>query len=330
VDEVKRSRLEDAGAPVEIQNPPLLQAFAPLASFVSLPRYGTIDPTPTIAATFPIFVGLMVGDVAYGFVLLALLLGARRRWGREAWLQTLTPVVALAAISTVVFGVLFGEWFGNAGHDILGIQPVLIDRVEAMMAFLVITIGIGAGQVVLGLVLGIANARLQGHAHELAARIGLLGILLATGLLMAWPLGLIPPAGAQLAIVVLVVALAVLIASVGLAAPIEAIGVFGNVLSYARLMAIGMASVMLALVANRLAGLAGNVAVGLLVAVVLHGLNVVLSFFDATVQGLRLHYVEFFTKFVEPGGTRYQPFAWVLDRLYADSARTPAAPHGGG
>jgi len=95
-------------------------------------------------------------------------------------------------------------------------------------------------------------------------------------------------------------------------------------------MAIGMASVMLALVANRLAGLAGNLIVGLLVAVVLHGVNVVLGFFDATVQGLRLHYVEFFTKFVAPGGTSYQPFTWVLARLYGVSARAPAAPHGGG
>ena len=81
LDEVPLDRHERALAPVAIQNPPLIQAFAPLASFVSLPRYGTIDPTPTIAATFPIFVGLMVGDVGYGLVLLALLALARRRWG---------------------------------------------------------------------------------------------------------------------------------------------------------------------------------------------------------------------------------------------------------
>ena len=330
LDEVPLDRHERALAPVAIQNPPLIQAFAPLASFVSLPRYGTIDPTPTIAATFPIFVGLMVGDVGYGLVLLALLALARRRWGDVPWLRTLTPVIALGGLSTVAFGVLFGEWFGSAGHDILGIHPVLFDRVEAMTTFLVISIGIGAGQVAVGLVLGVANSRLEGRGHELANRLGLLAILLATGVLLSWPLGLIPPVGAHLAVAVLVVALAVLIASLGLAGPIEAISMLGNVLSYARLMAIGMASVMLALVANRLAGLAGNLIVGLLVAVVLHGVNVVLGFFDATVQGLRLHYVEFFTKFVAPGGTSYQPFTWVLARLYGVSARAPAAPHGGG
>jgi V/A-type H+-transporting ATPase subunit I len=94
-------------------------------------------------------------------------------------------------------------------------------------------------------------------------------------------------------------------------------------------MAIGMASVMLALVANSLGGIIGNVLIGLVVAALLHGVNLVLGFFDATVQGLRLHYVEFFTKFVEPGGTRYEPFASVLSRLTPERALESGAAHGG-
>jgi V/A-type H+-transporting ATPase subunit I len=329
VDAVALDREERDRAPVAIQNPPLLQAFAPLAAFVSLPRYGTIDPTPILAATFPIFVGLMVGDVAYGLILLALLALARWRWRGSAWLQTLTPVVALAGMSTIVFGVLFGEYFGSAGHDLLGIAPVLFDRREAVTTFLIVAIGIGAGQIAIGLLLGIANAALQGHRHELAGRIGLLMVLVATLVLLGWLTGMIPPSGAHLALATLAVALAVLIASMGLAGPIEAIGMLGNVLSYARLMAIGMASVMLALVANRLGGVAGNLFIGLLVAGLLHAVNLVLGFFDATVQGLRLHYVEFFTKFVEPGGERYEPFVSALG-LRAPAAGPEAAVVQGG
>ncbi|MGZ6372819.1 MAG: V-type ATP synthase subunit I [Candidatus Limnocylindria bacterium] len=329
LDEVATDRRERVEAPVAIQNPPLFQAFAPLASFVSLPRYGTIDPTPTLAASFPIFVGLMVGDVAYGVALLGLLLLARWRWPSSAWIRSLTPVVALAGLSTVVFGILFGEWLGNAGQQFLGIRPVLFDRTEAVSTFLLIAIAIGAGQIAIGLLLGIANSALQQHGHELAARIGLLALLVATLVLLGWLVGMVPPTAAHLAIAVLAVALAVLIASLGMAGPIEAIGMLGNVLSYARLMAIGMASVMLALVANRLAGLGGNLVVGLLIATLLHAVNVVLGFFDATVQGLRLHYIEFFTKFVEPGGAPYQPFACVLDRIGAESAPLPMALQGG-
>jgi len=56
---------------VAFENRPLLRPFEGLASFVSVPRYGTIDPTPFLAITLPVFVGLMVGDVGYGVVLLA-------------------------------------------------------------------------------------------------------------------------------------------------------------------------------------------------------------------------------------------------------------------
>lgn len=329
LEEVAFDRQERELAPVAVQNPPLLQAFAPLAAFVSLPRYGTIDPTPLLAASFPIFVGMMVGDVGYGAVALALLGLSRWRWPHSTPLRTLTPVALLAGLSTVVFGVLFGEWFGAAGQQIFGIQPLLFDRAEAITTFLLIALAIGAGQVGIGLLLGIVNAALQGHRREVYGRVGLLATLAATLVILGWLAGIIPPSGGHLALALLAIALAVLIASLGIAGPIEAIGVLGNVLSYARLMAIGMASVMLALVANSLGGIVGNVVIGLIVAGLLHGVNLVLGFFDATVQGLRLHYVEFFSKFVEPGGTRYEPFASVLTGLVPELAVNTGASHGG-
>ena len=303
---------EDVAAPVAIQNPPLLQAFAPLASFVSLPRYGTIDPTPILALSFPVFVGLMVGDVAYGLILLGLLMLARRRWRHAAWIGTITPIVALAALSTIVFGFMFGEAFGDLGHRLLGLEPILFDRQEAVTEFLLLALAIGAGQVGIGLVLGIVNALLQHHSREVVTRAGLLVVLLTSLAALGWLVGLVPEEGGRLALVVLAVAVAVLIASLGLAGPVEAIGMLGNVLSYARLMAIGMASVMLAVAANRLGGVTGNILLGLFVAALLHAVNLALGFFDSSVQGLRLHYVEFFSKFVEPGGTQYRPFASVL------------------
>ena len=90
-------------------------------------------------------------------------------------------------------------------------------------------------------------------------------------------------------------------------------------LSYARLMAIALASAMLATVANAFGALTGDLVLGVLVAGLLHGLNFTLGFFDATIQGLRLHYVEFFSKFVEIGHVRYAPFASALGRDHRES-----------
>jgi V/A-type H+-transporting ATPase subunit I len=83
----------------------------------------------------------------------------------------------------------------------------------------------------------------------------------------------------------------------------------GNVLSYARLMALGLASVMLADVANQIAGLFATALVGLGVAALLHGVNFVMGCFSPVIQALRLHYVEFFGKFYQDGGRPYEPFA---------------------
>ncbi len=320
-----------ADAPVAFEHGRVVRAFAPLASFVAIPRYGTIDPTPLVALTFPAFVGLMVGDVGYGAIALALLALARRRWRHVEAMRVLWPIGLLATISTIVFGILFGELFGGLGRAWLGIGPLWLDRdvvlrADAAVELLALAVSIGVAQVGLGLALGVANAALLGHGREIASRGALLVCLVAILILLgatarALPGELVPIAGATL-----LVALVVLVVSAGLAGPIEVVGVLGNVLSYARLMAIGLASVMLAIVANRLGGLVPNVILGVLVAGLLHALNLTLGFFDASIQGLRLHYVEFFGQFLESGGVRYEPFVSAL----GSGIHPPASPSPGG
>jgi len=72
-------------------------------------------------------------------------------------------------------------------------------------------------------------------------------------------------------------------------------------------MAIGLTSVLLAFVANNLGGLTGDVVSGVIVAGLIHVLNIVLGVFSPTIHSLRLHYVEFFSKFMEHGGRRFEP-----------------------
>ena len=90
--------------------------------------------------------------------------------------------------------------------------------------------------------------------------------------------------------------------------PIEFVGLIGNVLSYLRLAAIGLASSLLAEVANDMAGLVGNLIVGLAAALLIHALNFAMGAFSPTIHSLRLHYVEFFRKFFNGGGRPYEPF----------------------
>ena len=98
-----------------------------------------------------------------------------------------------------------------------------------------------------------------------------------------------------------------LILSGGLLAPLEFIKQIGNIVSYTRIMAIGLSSVLLANAANNLAGLTGDVILGTLAAIVLHTVAIILGTFAPTIHALRLHYVEFLSKFVEHGGKRFAP-----------------------
>ena len=109
-------------------------------------------------------------------------------------------------------------------------------------------------------------------------------------------------------VVALLVAFPLLVIAEGIVAPVELLSTLGNILSYARIMALGTASVMLAVVANRLAGAIGSVVVGVIFALLFHLVNFALGLFSPTIHALRLHYVEFFGRFYSPGGVQYRPF----------------------
>jgi len=294
------------GAPVALRNGPFLRAFEPLTTFVAVPRYGTLDPTPLLALMFPAFVGLMIGDAGYGLVLIALLALARWRLAGSPVVRAIWPIGLAAGVATMAFGVLFGEWFGDLGHRLLGTEPIWISREEGLLPLLVLTVAIGVAQVGLGLVLGAFTAVRLRERREAVGRIAIT-IVLVTGIVGLGAIaGLLPPSVGTAALV-----------GLGGAAVLAALslGVAGPVLSFARLSAIGLASVSLALVANRLGSLADNVLVGALIAGLLHALNLGIGVFDASIQGLRLHYVEFFGTFVESTGVPYAPFRSALDRL---------------
>ena len=314
-----------AGATLDavMRNGPLLGAFEPLASFVAVPRYGTLDPTPLLGITLPAFIGLMVGDAGYGLLLMGVLVLAHGRWPAAPAMRLLWPVGLASTAAMIAFGILFGEWFGETGRH-LGVVPVWFDRRESIPALLALATSIGVAQVGLGLALGVVNARRLGHRREAVGRGALLAGLASLLVLLLVAFGAAPVELATVAGAALALATVLLVLTLGIVGPIDLLGVVGNVLSYARLMAIGLAGVMLALVADRLAAVLPSAILGLLVAAVIHGLNLVLGVFDASIQGLRLHYVEFFTKFVEPGGTRYAPFAWTL--AGGDGHPAPSTP----
>jgi V/A-type H+-transporting ATPase subunit I len=125
--------------------------FEVLTGMLPLPRYGTIDPTPYVAVTFPMFFGLMLGDAGYGMVLALLALLLHRRSQPGTPLRAVAEVTGPCALFAIDLGVLFGEYFGDLGRRWLGLHPLWLDREVAIVAFLLLTLSIGLVHVVLGL-----------------------------------------------------------------------------------------------------------------------------------------------------------------------------------
>lgn len=298
-------------APVILRNPKAAKPFESLVNLLALPRYDHIDPTRLMAFFLPIFFGMMLGDVGYGFLLLFLSLALLRKF-KSGVMRDVISVLAMGSGWTIVFGFLYGEAFGTLGEH-LGMRPLWFDRAssENVGGLLLMTLAVGSVHVVLGLILGVWEAikdRSRGHLMERGGMlVGLVGLFLLIGVLANF----LPEELRTLGIGGLIIGIVLMGASLGwlgiLMGPIEFIGLIGNILSYLRIAAIGLASVYLAKVANDMAGMMGNLIIGATVAALIHALNLVLGAFSPTIHSLRLHYVEFFRKFYEGGGKRYQP-----------------------
>ncbi len=294
--------------PVYIENPRIIRPFELFLKALPTPRYGSVDPTPYVALFFPTFFGLIVGDIGYGLILLIIGLLARRSLKGRGIYEDGAYIGTLCGLSAILFGFLFGELFGDLGESLSIVHPILLDRMTALKTFLVLTLGIGAGHVTLGIVIAMVNFLARGKRKAAAAKFSFLLLIISsilTALIMKnyLPDGLLKPG-----LVLLVISSVLVIVLEGILGPLEFIKILGNMVSYVRIMAVGMASVVMAMVANSIGGTTGSLFLGILIGALLHTINIALVILSPTIQAMRLQYVEFLSKFYEGGGRTYRPF----------------------
>lgn len=334
--------------PVEYKNPNFSRPTELFMDIYSRPRYDEFDPTLLVSIVFPIFFGLILGDVGYGLVLLVASFALRKFLSGEAG-NRLLDVLRNASIMSIIFGVLFSEFFGMGlpwesiiytRHLNIGGHAVHHPMVAEL---LIVSVWIGLLHITLGRLIHVRNiSRAMHKSHhatkEILAQIGWLstmwGIVIVIWSMFAIPLmidltGFAPVAmGLNAASIVGVVLGLIGIVFIGMESPLELVEIptiISHVLSYTRLVAVGLSSVAIAMVTNfialdliigpQLESLSAVgvfiVLLGLVVLVIGHVLNTALGILGGGLHSIRLHYVEFFTKFYNGGGKKYNPFGMI-------------------
>ncbi len=308
---VPHAKIEDI--PTFFDNPRFVKPFEFFMQIVTPPNYHEIDPSPLFALFFPIFFGLMVGDIGYGIVILIFSLILYKFFIKSDWMRSISKILLISSIPTIFFGFLFGEFFGDLGENYNLIHPctiggITLNRIEIIVPLLVLCIGIGVFHVFLGLTIGIINASRALKWRHVVEKIGVIALLTGIIITITSLMNVIPSDFLYPGIILVIVAAPCIVYGGGVLGTIELMSTVGNILSYSRIMAIGMASVVLAVVANRLGGAIGIVIIGVIVTILLHSLNIILAMFSPSMHAMRLHIVEFFPKFYEGGGKKYHPF----------------------
>jgi V/A-type H+-transporting ATPase subunit I len=338
---------EHDSVPVEYHNPPFAKPTQMLMDVYSRPKYTELDPTLTLSIVFPLFFGLILGDVGYGLILLAMCLVLRKYLKGEEGTQLLV-VLRNASISSIIFGLLFGEFLGFA----LPWRPVIFSRHLNIGAhatghgpqipeLMILAIWIGLLHITLGRVFGMINHARQDHgAHRTKAVMANFGWLLVMWgiMVMIWSIVQMPymPDLTKFPPVIMNLNIAAIVGAVMLVTGVLFIArdsglelvelptIISHVLSYSRIVAVGLSSVAIAMVVNYISigmliepqleniTVTGVLFIILGVAVFLIGqaLNLALGILGSGLHSVRLHYVEFFTKFYKGGGKKYNPFGF--------------------
>jgi V/A-type H+-transporting ATPase subunit I len=308
--------------PTMLRNPPSLAVGENLVTFYMTPGYRTWDPSSVVFISFAVFFAMILSDAGYAALLGLGLLTLWKKMGRSDMGLRFRPLGVALVLASIAYGILVGSYFGispPSGSFLGKLKLIDMSNTSLMMA---ISVVVGGVHVVLA---NVMDAWRYGRGARALPSLGWACIVagaLVLGAAMALKLGGLK----QMAVAVMVtgVLLVVLFTGVG-AKPLARLmqgflgltkitGVFGDVLSYLRLFALGLATSSLAVSFNDMAHQIHaampriGIILALMVLVLGHAMNLVLGISSCVIHGLRLNVIEFFNWGLKEEGRLYQPF----------------------
>jgi V/A-type H+-transporting ATPase subunit I len=329
---------EGEEVPVLLQNNAFVSPVEDITASYSLPGPGEADPNPVMSFFYYLFFGMMLSDAGYGVLMvlgISYLLIFRKPEGAQK--KNLLKFL-YCGMSTILWGALFGSWFGNIVYVISGtffghavsLNPIWFDPVQNPLLLLILSLVLGFLHVLAGMGIKFYTLWRNGHRGDAIMDVGFwwtvfAGIVLILSAMVFPSLPILQTIGMWVAIA----GAAGLVATQGRSSPHIAgkimggiaslysiTGYFSDILSYSRLMALGLVTGIIATVVNTIGAIGGKSIGGILlfIAVFLfgHSANIGINALGAYVHGNRLQYVEFFGKFYEGGGRPFKPFSMKM------------------
>ena len=316
---------EYAEVPVQLKNNWFTKPLNMVTEMYSLPAYGSLDPNPLMAPFFILFYGVMMADMGYGLLMMLASVIVLKKYRPKGTMEHFFGLLGLCGVSTFIMGALTGGFFGDFLTQLMGILrpgsefalPALFTPLNDTLMILIGSMCLGFVQIITGMAIDVVKKVRRGQIadavfDDVTWWVIYLGVALAV-------LGIGSPGGVP---VVLAVGAVMLCIGAGrnakgfgkVTAVFGAVyngvtGIFGDVLSYSRLMALMLAGSVIAQVFNTLGAIPGNAVVFILISAAGNALNFALNLLGCYVHDLRLQCLEYFNKFYEDGGKPFRPLA---------------------
>lgn len=311
--------------PVRLRNNWFSRPLNMVTEMYALPVYGSLDPNPLMAPFFILFYGIMMADMGYGLLMLAMGLFLWKKKVRGT-MDYMGGLLVLCGISTFVVGALTGGFFGDFLSQLAKLidpkstfaLPYLFTPLTDTMAILIGSLVLGFVQILTGMVISFVKKARDGHIMDGIWDEGTWWVIFLGGGLAVLGIGNVAgyPAVLILGILMLIIGSSRNAKGFGKVTSVfgavynGVTGYFSDIMSYSRLMALMLSGSIIASVFNQLGAVTGNVIAFVIISALGNALNFALNLLGCYVHDLRLQCLEFFNRFYESGGKPFRPLAY--------------------